>query len=196
MSQLRVSDMSGRVFKLNVTQFRSPMNASITSVQTRKMLHHFPIRSGQPDINFTVQYASLADKHSFEGFVRKHQQEAGLADKKNPRSVTLWWPERNIENWTGYIISYTVNERRFETAPSATFGVSLIDSMMSERTTIATSPLAVWSIIGIPIPKLKDGRDGILIPPSRIGGQQPINPQDAVGTPTAPPPINSGDAPV
>ena len=196
MSQLEVYAQGGVKFKLNVTQFRSPMNASITSVQTRTMLQHFPIRSGQPDINFTIRFASLSDKHSFEGFVRKHQQETSQATKYNPKSITLWWPERNITNWTGYIVNYTVTERRFETAPTATFGVSLVDSMMSERTTIATNPLSVWRILGIPIPDMKSTEDTIIIPPSRIGGYQPINPQDAVGTPQGPPAINSGEAPV
>lgn len=197
MSQLRIYDGTSREFKLNVTQFRSPMSASINSAQTKTMLQHFPIRSGQPDINFTVQYESLDAKHSFESFVRKHQQEADRMSNTDPKSVTLWWPERNIENWTGYIVAYTVIERRFETAARATFGVSLIDSMMSERTTLASRSVDVWKILGLQIPRYRGYDDTILIPPHQ-GAGVPINPGDVVGgntDPIAPGPINSGDAP-
>ena len=201
MSQLLLYGRNSRDFKLNVTQFRSPMSASINSVQTKTMVQHFPIRSGQPDISFTVQYASLDEKHSFESFVRRHQQETASVTKTDPKTVTLWWPERNIENWTGYITAYTVAEKRFEVAPKATFGVSLVDSMMSTRTTLATRTIDVWKILGIQIPEYKGYEDLILVPPRRPGTTTPINPNDAVGggpgnaNPTSPGPINSGDAP-
>lgn len=37
----------------------------------------------------------------FQDYVRKSQVSA-LFDQKQPW-VTLWWPERNIDNWTGFI---------------------------------------------------------------------------------------------
>lgn len=192
MSQLRIYGGSdSQEFKLNVTQFRSPMNASINSVQTKTMLQHFPIRCGQPDINFTVRYASLSDKHSFESFVRKHQQETQQLTKADQKLVNLWWPERNIENWTGYITSYTVVEKRFEVAPAATFGVSLVDSMMSEKTTIATRAVDIWKILGIQIPAYQGYEDVLIVPPTKPSQQFP----PGSSGPTAPIPLNSGDAP-
>ena len=65
-----------REFTLNVLQFRSPMSAAINSVQTRTMLQHFPIRCGQPDIEFTVQFARRQEKTVFQAFVREHQVKA------------------------------------------------------------------------------------------------------------------------
>ena len=73
MSQLVIKAHRGRQFKLNVTQFRSPMSASINSVQTRSMMQHFPIRCGQPDINFTVRFRNNSARHEFQAFVRDHQ---------------------------------------------------------------------------------------------------------------------------
>jgi hypothetical protein len=194
VSHLYIYDYKSREFKMNVTQFRSPMNASITSAQTAKMMHHFPIRCGQPDINFTVQYKSLEDKHEFESWVREHQQKSRM--EKNSE-LTLWWPERNIDNWTGYITSYTVNEKRFEVAPSATFGVMLVDSMMSEKTTLGSRGFGdIMKIIGDLIAPYRGYRDDILlVQPNFTNTTQPVNPQDSTLIqppailPTAPPAV-------
>lgn len=166
MSQLILSSKGFDDFKLNVTQFRSPMSASITSAQTRSMLQHFPIRCGQPDVNFTIMFANQADKHAFQNFVRQHQLNAQSMDQDTDYAVTLWWPERNIENWTGYITQYTVVEKRFEVAPTVTFGVTLIDSMMSEKTTVASRGIDIARILGPQIPTYIGYRDTILVRPS------------------------------
>jgi hypothetical protein len=134
------------------------MSASINSVQTRTMAHHFPIRAGQPDIQFTVQFASNDDKHKFQDFVRDHQRNTQVADYtpgSTPTSrgaVTLMWPERDIMNWTGYIVTIPIREARFEYAPRVTFGIALIDSLMSESTTAASIGSSFWTIAGAQIP--------------------------------------------
>lgn len=129
---------NGARFELTVTQFRSPMSASINTVQTRKMAHHFPIRAGQPDIQFTVQFNSIDAHHQFRDFVREHQKNTHTAQYASTGfddgTVKLMWPERNIVNWTGYIFTMPVREVRFEYAPRLTFGVALVNSLMSERT--------------------------------------------------------------
>jgi hypothetical protein len=129
----------GAEFKLNVTQFRSTMSASISTVQVRSMSHHFPIRAGQPDIQFTVQFRSIDDHHAFRDFVRDHQRNTQKADHSpahldNSGMITLTWPERGINGWTGYITSLPVREARFDYAPRLTFGVMLVKSMLSDRT--------------------------------------------------------------
>lgn len=149
MSQLLIKGHKGQEFKLNVIQFRSPMSAAIDSVQTKTMLQHFPIRAGQPDINFTCRFPSIQDKHLFQAFVRDHQINAQTDENG---MVTLWWPERNIENWTGYIVDFRVREARFEYAPTATFGVALIASLMSERTKMSSFGSSWTSIWGPQIP--------------------------------------------
>ncbi|ASZ74705.1 hypothetical protein KHO57_gp199 [Mycobacterium phage Phabba] len=191
MSHLYITDYKGREFKMNVTQFRSPMQAQINSVQTRTMLAHFPIRSGQPDINFTVQYADLNDKHAFEGFVREHHVSTREDDNTE---VNLWWPERNIVNWTGHIMGYSVTEKRFETAPSATFGVQLVKSLMSEKTTLASRGADWRKILGPQLNQYRGYDDLILVLPN-FTGQQPVNPQDTTLEPPGPPAPQSPIAP-
>lgn len=186
MSQLIVKGHRGKQYKLNVTQFRSPMTASINSAQTRTMAQHFPIRAGQPDINFTVKFNSNEAKHEFQSFVRDHQINAQSDNTDMKGMVTLWWPERNIENWTGYIVEFRVVEARFVYAPSVTFGVTLIDSLMSERTRMASFGSLWSSIWGPQIPPYKGpgtlDTDNMLRPPSPPSSDTPSsNPPPAVG---------------
>jgi hypothetical protein len=155
VSKLILRGHNGAEFKLNVTQFRSPMSATINTVQTRRMSHHFPIRAGQPDIQFTVQFPSQDEKHRFQNFVRDHQLNA-LDDKYTSSavssgSVTLLWPERNIDSWTGYIVNVPVQEVRFDYAPKLTFGVMLVNSLMSEQTFGPSIGGTVDSIFGVEI---------------------------------------------
>lgn len=156
MSQLILRGHNGARFELNVTQFRSPMSASINSVQTRTMMHHFPIRAGQPDIQFTVHFASVEEKHKFQNFVREHQKNTQKAQYTSGPlergAVTLMWPERDILDWTGYIVSMPVREPRFEYAPKVTFGIALLDSLMSVTTTQASLGSSFWTIAGPQIP--------------------------------------------
>lgn len=164
MSKMILRGHRGAEFKLNVTQFRSPMSASINTVQTRRMSHHFPIRAGQPDIQFTVQFPSQDEKHRFQNFVRDHQLNA-LDDKytdsaTSSGAVTLLWPERNIDSWTGYVVNVPVQEVRFDYAPKLTFGVMLIKSLMSERTFGASLGGTADGIFGIEIaPYVADAED-------------------------------------
>ena len=177
MSKLIVKGHNGVQYKLNVTQFRSPMTASINSVQTKTLLQHFPIRAGQPDINFTVKFASIDDKHVFQSFVRDHQINAQTDENG---MVTLWWPERNIENWTGYITEFRVVEARYIYAPSVTFGVSLINSLMSERTKTSSFGSLWTSIWGPQIAPFQGpgplDADNALVPPSPPSSSVPVSP--------------------
>lgn len=173
MSQLVVNGHRGSQFKLNVTQFRSPLAATINSVQTKTMLQHFPIRAGQPDIQFTVQFASMDDKHEWQDFVRDHQRNA-QSDANG--MITLSWPERNIDNWTGYITSLPVREEWSVFAPRMTFGVMLVDSLVSQRTRMSSSGSGASSLFGIQIPSLLSPwiawqEDALLRPPTGSPGQ-------------------------
>jgi hypothetical protein len=152
MSKLILTGYNGREFRLNVTQFRSPMSSQINTVQTRTMVQHFPIRCGQPDIQFTCQFENQDLKHRFQNFVRDHQTRARDITDNWGGHVNLWWPQRNIENWTGYITGFKVIERRFDYAPVVVFGVDLVNSMMSERTTISSHGPGFNSVYGPQIP--------------------------------------------
>ena len=156
MSRLIMRGHTGKEFKLVITQFRSPMSATINSAQTRRMMNHFPIRAGQPDIEFTAQFTSRDEKHDFQDFVREHQLNALDDDYTDSvtssGAVTLMWPERNIASWTGYIVNMPVQEARFDYAPKVTFGVMLIKSLMSEQTFSESLGSTFDSIVGITIP--------------------------------------------
>jgi hypothetical protein len=149
MSKLTIKVPTEGDFQLNVTQFRSPMAAEITSVQTRTMQQHFPIRSGQPDIEFTVQFRNTSDRDKFKDMVRRHQQHV----QNIPTDwVTLFWPERNILNWTGFLTLYPVAIKRFDYAPKVVFGVILIDSLMSEHTFASSTSAPFANVLGPQIP--------------------------------------------
>ncbi|QIG58336.1 hypothetical protein SEA_SKOG_184 [Gordonia phage Skog] len=165
MSRLVIKSAKlGESFTMNVTQFRSPMSAEIQSAQTRRMLNHFPIRAGQPDIQFTVQFASQQDKSAFESFVRRSHLAALYFDEAH---ITLNWPERNIKNWIGYFNGYQVNVRRFEVASVATFGISVVSGLVSKLATGSTVGTPFASVLGEQIRSLMNGRgeDDILTPP-------------------------------
>lgn len=134
----------GERFALNVLQFRSTMMAAIDSAQTKTALHHFPVRCDQPDIQFTARFRHYDDKHLFQAFVRRHQVSGRTAP--NAAVVVLRWPERGIVDWTGHITDFAVAERRYEISPAVTFGVSLVDSMMSRKTDL-TSVAMEWTSI-------------------------------------------------
>jgi hypothetical protein len=167
VSQLVLTGYDGREFKLNVVQFRSPMSSQITSVQTHTMLQHFPIRCGQPDIQFTVQFPNLDLKHRFQNFVREHQVKALEVTENYGGHVTLFWPQRNIVGYTGFITNFKVIERRFEYAPMVTFGVDLVDSLMSTRTQVSSTAPGFPAVYGPQIPPWSDFEDNILKPALR-----------------------------
>ncbi|QDF18840.1 hypothetical protein SEA_SCENTAE_121 [Gordonia phage SCentae] len=170
MSRLTIkSSKLGESFTMNVTQFRSPMSAEIQSAQVRRQLHHFPIRAGQPDIQFTVVYASQEEKTAFESFVRRSHLAALYYDDAH---LTLNWPERNINNWTAYFNGYQVNTRRFEVASTTTFGMSIISGLVSSMTAGSTAITPFSSVLGDQIRSLMNGRgqDDILSPPQRGSG--------------------------
>ena len=171
MSQLTMtSRKDGLQFKLNVTQFRSPMSSQIDTVQTKKMLQHFPVVAEQP-LTSTRRVPDLDEKHTFQNFVRNHQVGAQAITQDLRQDVILFWPERNIENWTGYIVVQIV-ERRFDYAPvSVTFGVDLIDSLMSQYTNLASSSTGIAAILGQQIPAWQETVDALITIPSQIAGQ-------------------------
>lgn len=187
MSRLVIKSVDGS-FTMNVVQFRSPMNAEITSVQTKAMQQHFPIRCGQPEIEFTCQFASLDERDRFQTFVRRHQ----ILSQTNPDlyQVTLWWPERDIINWTGYLTLLPVSEKKFEWAPSVTFGVMLVNSMMSQKTTESSHGAAFSAIYGPQIaPDLSLIRyavDGLIQPPTVPSSQTQSPPAPRPVTPAVP----------
>ena len=121
-------------FALNVVAFNSPLYGTMMSGQTRNYMVYFPVKCQEPDIEFDVQFASILDYEGFQAFVRTVQKGA-LINALEP-GVTLYWPERNILNWSGTIRNFIGGLSRFQYAPRAKFAVDLVDSMVSVRTQI------------------------------------------------------------
>ena len=124
-------------WQMNVLSFNSPVYGTITSVQTKKMAMHFPIRSTQPEVSFNVIFSSERDYEDFQRFVRAHQQKV-LDSPSTGNVITLNWPQRGITNWTGVIKKFRAGGQRRNHAPIAQFSVDLIDSMVSARTDISS----------------------------------------------------------
>jgi hypothetical protein len=155
MSKLRIYNTHGK-WDLNVMSFISPMNASINSVQVKRMMHHFPIKINQPALQLSVIFRSEAEYESFQKFVRESQQDA-IA---NERILTINWPERNINNWTGVIKTFRAGGQRWNPAPRAQIEIELIDSMVSIRTDLQTQTANLWqAIYGVGM------KNGVLEPP-------------------------------
>lgn len=131
MSQLQIRTNNFGNFSLNVIAFSSPLSGTIGGTQVKKMKLWYPIKANQPEINFDVQFVGEQDYELFQKFVRESQQWALTASYP---MVTLNWPERNINNWTGLILNFNAGGMRFNYAPRAQFTVSLVDSYVSQYT--------------------------------------------------------------
>lgn len=160
MSKLKVSSPQGGIWELNVTSFSSPMYGTIGSAQTKMTWQHFPIKVAQPQLQLQVIFRSIDEFILFQTFVRAHQLNALVSADL----LTLNWPQRNINQWTGVVRGFRAGMDRFTYAPMASFEIDLVDSMASQRTELATmvdSDMYYWtSVVGVGSP------DGMLAPPT------------------------------
>lgn len=156
MSKLSLANNQA-TWSLNVIQFSSPIFGALSSAQTKTMAMHFPIRANQPEIQFDVIFPSENEYEQFQRFVRAHQQDA----LTNLNLLTLNWPERNINNWTGVIKIFQSGGKRFNFAPRASFAVDLVDSMVSSRIGLVADELNWRAIYGEGM-----GADSVLSPPT------------------------------
>lgn len=135
----------GQSVELNCLQFSAPIISTISSMQTRDSQRHYPVKVNQHVADFLVQFSNEKDYEDFQQFVRDNQVDA-LRNGRTP-GVQIWWPERNINNWTGVIKGpFKAGGMRFNPSPRAQFTVDLIDSMVSTRT-FASSFAATWQTI-------------------------------------------------
>lgn len=135
----------GQEFQLNCTQFSAPIASTISSAQTRQMRRHFPIKVNQPEVEFVVVFPNENEYDRFQGLVRRSQVNA--VNTGQPL-LTLWWPERDILNWTGVIKEFRAGGQRANYMPVARFTVSLVDSMVAKETGISSIAAPWTTIIG------------------------------------------------
>ena len=134
MSTLRISSIYSEDINLNVLNFTAPIAQNIPSVQTKTKMLHFPYKANQPQVRFQVSFRNENDYEAFQNFVRRHHL-AAIGGTDDASRVTLWWPERGIRNWSGYIRDFLAGGEKFNFSPRAEFVVELCDSFISSRTT-------------------------------------------------------------
>lgn len=162
MSQLRLYNTNWGTRYLNVLSFSSPVTGMIDSAQTRTMIHHFPIKALQPELEVEVIFRNEREYEDFQLWVRNVQIDSQINDAAP--GVTLWWPQRSIYNWTGVIKAFRAGGTRFNFSPRAKFTFDLIDSMVSSRTTLSSWAAGVESIYG----NDTNLSDALLTPPSPV----------------------------
>lgn len=147
MSQLSVTSTAvGAAFKLNCTGFSTMLFSQMSSVQTKTMQQHFPVKAQQPEVSFDLVFRSELVFETFQRFVRTHQV-AALNSMPHPE-VTLWWPERDVNNWTGLIRNFKAGGARFNPVPRARLTVDLIDSVFSQGAALASLASSFWTVAG------------------------------------------------
>lgn len=172
MSRLVIKTTYAGNFTMNVLKFSAPMFGTMLSGQAKKAIVYFPIKAQHPELQLSVIFASVNEYMNFQAFVRASQLNA-LTNDIEP-GVTLWWPQRNITNWTGVIRNFRGGGERFVYAPKAQFTVDLVDSFVSTRTTISSIAPIFDTVYGLGSP------NGVFKPlPSDLPGtpgQVPLGP--------------------
>lgn len=177
MSTLRMSCPYVGTLDLRVLQFNSSMVGAFSSNQTKRKKHHWPVKASQQQLQLQVQFNGWEEYNALQSYVRSHHVRS-LETVQYPE-VTLYWPQRNIDNWSGLIKSLQGGDERFNIAPRATMDIILIDSLLSEKTFTHSSgeSVAKWyeSQMSNPLPFKPPN-------PANIPNDTPIGPGFVGGT--------------
>lgn len=170
MSLLRMTCVGVGTVDLKVTGFSTPLRGTMASAQTKTMLQHFPYKADQQNMQLQVVCRNWAEMNTLQNFVRGHHLGA-LPAAQNPE-VDLWWPERGMNHWTGFVKRIQAGDRRFNHVPRATLELLLIDSLLSEKTWTSSLADPFEDMFGSDIGGTRDPRDPI---------QGPVIPVDPDG---------------
>lgn len=132
MSLLKLSNSSVGTFNLHVTSFTTPLRGQIESSQTKKAQHHYPRKAGQQQLALQCVFPSTRNYMEFQTFVRRSHTNA-IGTTLNPE-LSIWWPERGMDGWSGVITSIQAGDERFNHVPQAQIEMLLVDSMLSHKT--------------------------------------------------------------
>jgi hypothetical protein len=139
MSQLIVSAASQDPFYMNVLSMSSPVFGEMNSAQTKSMVQWFPIKAMQPEIQFNVIFPTENEWEDWQVYCRTNMINAQSSNTvAGNAGVTLNWPQRSIQEWSGLITKVNAGGRRFNVAPRASFIVQLINSLVSNSTTFGS----------------------------------------------------------
>ena len=131
MSQLRVSGINQPDFYLNVVSFDSPISGEIRGVQTKSQVQYFPIKAFQPDLVCSVVFPSERVWEQWQEWARTNMVNSQKSNASGMPGVTLNWPERNINNWTGIIPSTKAGGMRYNYTPRTQVEFQLVVSLVS-----------------------------------------------------------------
>lgn len=127
--------LAGRDYRAKVVSFNSTVTSQISSVQTQLLAQHFPHKVSQSTLSLTLQMRNKTEARGFYNLVRNSQLRA----LQSLTLVSLFWPQRDIQDWTGVILSVQAGERADVTSPVVSFDLLLVDSLVSRRTWINSS---------------------------------------------------------
>ena len=151
-TSLQLKTLAHGSWNVNVLDFSSPIYDTFVSAQTKTKTVWFPIKTNQPSIQFDVQFVNEIDYENFQNFVRISQIMALSAQPTAPYAITLYWPARSIDNWSGYITQFLAGGRKANPAPRARFSVDLIKSMITDLTTLTSMAPDFMSLMPQQIP--------------------------------------------
>lgn len=137
MSRLRLRTKGFQELTLNVVSFMTPIFAATSSSQTQSSEQHHPVRCQQPNIRFDVIFRNEREFEAYQTFIRTIQIK--LLRGKDPNDVavvTLWWPERNINNWQGLIKSADGGGQRYNWTPQTVIEVEIIKGMVAQQASL------------------------------------------------------------
>lgn len=112
----------------------------MNSGQTKTQVQYFPIKAFQPELVCDVIFNSEATWESWQAWVRTNMVNAQNSNNTGNPGVTLNWPERNINSWTGIIPAAKAGGMRRNYAPRTRVEFQLITSLVSN--------LAIFSSFG------------------------------------------------
>ncbi|HEX4715878.1 MAG TPA: hypothetical protein VH164_13220 [Ktedonobacteraceae bacterium] len=131
MSQLRVSGTGQQDFFLNVLNFDSPVMGEMNSGQTKTQVQYFPIKAFQPELVCNVIFNSETTWEAWQAWARTNMVNTQNSNNTGNPGVTLNWPERNINNWTGIIPAAKAGGMRRNYTPRTRVEFQLIVSLVS-----------------------------------------------------------------
>jgi hypothetical protein len=131
VSQLRVSGQGQQDFYLNVLSFDTPITGEMNSAQTKSQVQYFPIKAFQPELSCNVIFPSEALWEQWQAWVRQNMLNAQKSNSTGNPGVTLNWPERNINNWTGVIGAAKAGGMRRNYTPYTQIEFQLVVSLVS-----------------------------------------------------------------
>ena len=138
MSGLKLRTQGHGTFDMYVISFSGGLYGSVSSLQTKTIQQHFPVRANQPELQFTVVFKNEDEYEKFQKFIQKQHKDCLKATPTSNVGVQIWWPEREMDNWSGIITEFEGGGRKQNWAPRSKFTVQLVDSWVSRKTSISS----------------------------------------------------------